>query len=243
MKSNITDFKCFVCSGKFDAIKRDGNLPSLEKLQAYLSEGQSLSLVPQEVQVIEKIAEKLVSFKKFVFEFLAKNAGNDKSNLRELIRSSAGLDVLIDPEMAQLRKRAERMQLVDNDCNKIDIDDGEPRYCICREVYSADKPMIGCDQCSEWYHWECLGLNSRNVDALRDVGFICTICSTANTFKKKTEKHTKILSSSDTHNKEKVTQIEQKNSSSVIPLGEIENDDEPVKVFKVLFIEFNFKET
>jgi hypothetical protein len=238
--SNMTDFVCFVCNGKFDAMKRDSKLPSLMELQAYLSEGQSLPLIPPEVSVMEKIVENLISFKKFVFEFLAKDGSDDKSNLKNLLRSSAGLDVIIDPEMAQLRKQVERIKVADNDDKEIHMDKAGPRYCICREVYTADKPMIGCDQCSEWYHWDCLGLSSRNVDALRDVGFICTLCNTQNTSNKKSEKHSKILSSSDAHNRRKIPQME-KNS----PICETENctDDAPVQVFKVRFNDNNITET
>lgn len=238
MMSNITDFICFVCSGKFDAIKRESQLPSLMELQVYLTEGQSLSLVPQEVHIIEEIVEKLIRFKKFLFEFLAKDSAKDKCDLRDLVRSSAGLDVIIDPEMTQLIRRAElMMQRVHTDNSEILDDKAGPRYCICREVYSADKPMIGCDQCSEWYHWECLGLSSRNVNAMRDVGFICTICSTENA----SPKNPKILSSSDLHNRQNVVSFEKKNSQSISAVEEIENscDDSPVKVLKVIYCSIN----
>jgi hypothetical protein len=242
--SNLTDFVCFVCRGKFDAVKRDSKLPSLMELQAYLSEGQSLPLVPPEVSVMETIVENLISFKNFVFEFLAKDGGDDICSLKNLLRSSAGLDVTIDPEMAQLRKQVDRVKVAGNDNEEIEMDKAGPRYCICREVYTADKPMIGCDQCSEWYHWDCLGLSSRNVNALRDVGFICTLCKTKNTPKQNSEKHSKILSSSDAHNRRKIPQME-KNSTSLIPLCETDNctDDAPVQVFKVRFTECNITET
>jgi hypothetical protein len=31
-------------------------------------------------------------------------------------------------------------------------------YCVCRKPYDKDQAMIACDQCSEWYHYSCLGL-------------------------------------------------------------------------------------
>lgn len=30
-------------------------------------------------------------------------------------------------------------------------------YCICRKPYD-NKAMIACDQCDEWYHFDCINL-------------------------------------------------------------------------------------
>ncbi|CEL96581.1 unnamed protein product [Vitrella brassicaformis CCMP3155] len=34
-----------------------------------------------------------------------------------------------------------------------------PLYCICRQPYSEDKFMIGCDVCGDWLHGRCVGLS------------------------------------------------------------------------------------
>uniref|UniRef100_A0A1D2AF40 Uncharacterized protein n=2 Tax=Auxenochlorella protothecoides TaxID=3075 RepID=A0A1D2AF40_AUXPR len=31
-------------------------------------------------------------------------------------------------------------------------------YCLCRAPYDEQRPMLGCDHCSDWYHYECVGL-------------------------------------------------------------------------------------
>lgn len=31
-------------------------------------------------------------------------------------------------------------------------------YCICKKPYDEQIPMVGCDFCNEWYHYECVGL-------------------------------------------------------------------------------------
>ncbi|KAI5070351.1 hypothetical protein GOP47_0014694 [Adiantum capillus-veneris] len=31
-------------------------------------------------------------------------------------------------------------------------------YCICRKPYDKERGMIACDSCSEWYHFDCVGL-------------------------------------------------------------------------------------
>lgn len=32
-------------------------------------------------------------------------------------------------------------------------------YCICRRPYDQ-RPMIACDKCDEWYHFDCIKLSS-----------------------------------------------------------------------------------
>lgn len=31
-------------------------------------------------------------------------------------------------------------------------------YCLCRLPYNEEQPMLGCDYCQEWFHYECVGL-------------------------------------------------------------------------------------
>jgi hypothetical protein len=31
-------------------------------------------------------------------------------------------------------------------------------YCLCQCLYDEISPMLGCDYCSDWFHWECVGL-------------------------------------------------------------------------------------
>uniref|UniRef100_A0A383V1K2 PHD-type domain-containing protein n=1 Tax=Tetradesmus obliquus TaxID=3088 RepID=A0A383V1K2_TETOB len=31
-----------------------------------------------------------------------------------------------------------------------------PVFCVCEMPYNPDKFMVQCDQCTEWYHPECL---------------------------------------------------------------------------------------
>lgn len=232
MVKSITDYVCFICSKSFDALKGDTKLPTLVELQSYLKEGQALSLIPQEVHIIEEIIERLVKFKRYVFEFLAKDGANDKNALATLLRSMAGLDVTIEPEATQLRKRAESRVQYESNGKEMASEKSGPRYCICREVYTADKPMIGCDQCSDWYHWECLGLSAKNVEAMRDVGFICTICSTEN-HSQTSKDCSNILVSAVTQNTEQIEQT--KNGTSILLLddGENDGDNSPILVFKV----------
>jgi histone demethylase JARID1 len=33
------------------------------------------------------------------------------------------------------------------------------RYCLCASLYDERRPMLECDYCNNWYHWECVGMD------------------------------------------------------------------------------------
>ena len=47
------------------------------------------------------------------------------------------------------------------------------RYCLCRQLYHGS--MVGCDECDEWYHFQCVGLTQFQVE--RADKYVCIRCS------------------------------------------------------------------
>ncbi len=47
-------------------------------------------------------------------------------------------------------------------------------YCICRSAASSDKPMVCCDACEEWFHFDCLQLNECDIE--ESAGWVCNEC-------------------------------------------------------------------
>ncbi len=47
-------------------------------------------------------------------------------------------------------------------------------FCTCKERYDDSQAMIFCDECCEWYHDKCVGLNPK--DASRLDRYVCTTC-------------------------------------------------------------------
>lgn len=39
-------------------------------------------------------------------------------------------------------------------------------YCLCRQPYDATKPMVQCNVCSEWYHFQCIGFTAEMAQSL-----------------------------------------------------------------------------
>ena len=55
-----------------------------------------------------------------------------------------------------LLKKAIVPELLCRTMDKSDDDqNGERKFCICKEIYDENRPMVGCDN---WYHLDCLKL-------------------------------------------------------------------------------------
>lgn len=52
--------------------------------------------------------------------------------------------------------------------------DRVPVYCKCEMPYNPDKVMIMCEECTEWYHPECLGFTDEWAEELEH--FTCYAC-------------------------------------------------------------------
>lgn len=49
---------------------------------------------------------------------------------------------------------------VKHDQNKLKEEiNKEPIFCICKKPDDNTRPMIECESCSDWFHFDCIGLN------------------------------------------------------------------------------------
>ena len=54
-------------------------------------------------------------------------------------------------------------------------------YCVCETAYDATRPMISCDACEGWFHYECCGMCPPSAEEPEDEGarFTCPPCCEA----------------------------------------------------------------
>ena len=48
----------------------------------------------------------------------------------------------------------------------------EQVYCICRSS-DESRPMVQCEQCKEWFHFDCVGLNPMQQMDIDEKPFYC----------------------------------------------------------------------
>lgn len=47
-------------------------------------------------------------------------------------------------------------------------------YCICRQPESLE--MIACDNCEDWFHAACFGINLMEIADIANFPFTCHAC-------------------------------------------------------------------
>ena len=84
------------------------------------------------------------------------------SEIRSLIEESRGLPLA-------MHDLGQYVELLDEMCKE---------YCVCRSRYNPVRPMICCDSCDGWFHYECVGLCvPADADAAEeDHAFVCPNC-------------------------------------------------------------------
>ncbi|KAI7853345.1 hypothetical protein BDC45DRAFT_407050, partial [Circinella umbellata] len=46
-------------------------------------------------------------------------------------------------------------------------------YCVCQKPYNGD-PMVQCDQCTQWFHCECVDLDPDEAEDIEI--WVCKDC-------------------------------------------------------------------
>jgi hypothetical protein len=77
---------------------------------------------------------------------------------------------LVNPEIysvvlqarAHLEAAAQLRVDVSNEAEQ--LSEAAKSYCVCQSLYDEVRPMLGCDHCSDWFHWECVGLEAPRDD-------------------------------------------------------------------------------
>ncbi|XP_076925820.1 lysine-specific demethylase JMJ17-like [Bidens hawaiensis] len=126
--------------------------PSIYQVQRILKEGHTINIVSEDY-----FYHKLETMKQVGLQWAAKarKVSADSGALElhkvfELIGEGETIPVHFDKELKLLRERS-------------------MLYCICRKPYDK-RPMIACDKCDEWYHFDCIRLSWAPKD------YICPAC-------------------------------------------------------------------
>ncbi|XP_026448028.1 lysine-specific demethylase rbr-2-like isoform X1 [Papaver somniferum] len=113
--------------------------PHIQNIQRMLKEGSQLNVPSGDYFIHELTKMKCVGLH---WAELARKVASDSGHLEldevfKLISEGEDLPVHLDKEIKLLRDRT-------------------VLYCICRKPYNNKAPMIACDLCEEWYHFDCV---------------------------------------------------------------------------------------
>ena len=53
-------------------------------------------------------------------------------------------------------------------------------YCLCKLPHDGERPMLQCDSCRDWFHWDCVGLtppgDDEDDEEIAPANFQCPGC-------------------------------------------------------------------
>lgn len=75
-----------------------------------------------------------------------------------------------DPEQEEIRKQ---FMLPERKSKIATLLKQDRRYCVCRST-DSNRFMIGCDNCEEWYHGDCMGITEKDAKYIEQ--YYCTRC-------------------------------------------------------------------
>ena len=55
-------------------------------------------------------------------------------------------------------------------------DEDKAVHCCCQQIFDDNSPMVHCDTCHEWYHYDCVSISHEQVK--RTKKYTCPICTT-----------------------------------------------------------------
>lgn len=61
-----------------------------------------------------------------------------------------------------------------------DVQDAVKLYCLCKLPHDGERPMLQCDSCRDWFHWDCVGLtppgDDEDDEEVAPADFQCPSC-------------------------------------------------------------------
>ncbi|XP_072993424.1 lysine-specific demethylase JMJ17 [Typha latifolia] len=131
--------------------------PNIQQIQHLEKEGSALGIPSEDHFMVEitKVRQICLRWLENVKKAISDSGELALSKVYELISEGEDLPCLFGKELKLLRARS-------------------ILYCICRKPYDQ-RAMIACDQCDEWYHFDCINLYESAPKT-----FFCPACHPVN---------------------------------------------------------------
>ena len=130
------------------------HLLGFDVLKEFIKQGEAFNIY---LPLLEPLRGHLKQAKAWIGRFL-KMTGDKKgatdSELEGLVTEAEGICVDLSEFTSQITLDSKK-------------------YCICRQAYHSE--MIGCDDCDEWYHLQCIGMSQLQAD--RTDKYLCIRCT------------------------------------------------------------------
>ncbi|KAM2035173.1 hypothetical protein EV2_039190 [Malus domestica] len=137
---------------RVDSLLEGSQKPTIQQIQQQLKEGAALNIPPEDYywQKLTEVRIIGLQWADTAKTVVADSGALPLDKIFELVSEGENLPVRVEKELKLLKARS-------------------MLYCICRKPYDQ-RAMIACDQCDEWYHFDCIKLRSTPKT------YICPAC-------------------------------------------------------------------
>ncbi|KAK6092942.1 hypothetical protein MT418_006932 [Batrachochytrium dendrobatidis] len=197
---NGIHFACIVCDSDF-TIQRANRRPPLELLLAVNAEAKNLELVPVEVGLLKTLVDMYTAWRVRVDAALTSHP-IDHDLVRKFLRCAEGSTIGDSVYIARMRQVLFGIDIPEKYAAIVQaITNATRLYCLCRRPNGNELPMIGCDTCDEWFHFECVGLSVLEAEAISK--YMCPNCRTRQPLKATLQNKKRPRKSTDTFSAKK----------------------------------------
>ncbi|KAG0088604.1 hypothetical protein BGZ92_005939 [Podila epicladia] len=195
--SSKSNYICPVCNLSI-VLRRDNHRPTLGQLAAAYMEGHSLHFSTVNVPALGSIVVQATKFMEKVDRFLLRESITlaDIKQVKGYLRKVEGLDIDLVRERDVLRSHILRLipssmpaggvqfsnfpsapplSTINTQCICLGTHPSPPALSNGFAIESGPGPMIQCGGCQDWYHLECVGMNSDQAHRL--TRFSCPVCA------------------------------------------------------------------
>ena len=142
------------------SLLKSGRKISIEDAKKLVLDGEKLKVTCQEFKTIKNALRVARLWQKRVKACCSDQVSTQISQITALIDEHDTLTISMPDDIANLRQTM---------CS----------YCLCRRPY--DGFMIGCDECEEWYHGQCIGISESQAEKFDR--FVCVRCCLKKAYK------------------------------------------------------------
>ncbi|XP_010934762.1 lysine-specific demethylase JMJ17 [Elaeis guineensis] len=136
---------------------RGSEKPVIQQIQRLVKEGLAISTPSEDhfMQEITKVKQISLQWVDIAKQIISDSGDHELSEVFKVMSEGESLPVCFEKELKLLKSRS-------------------TLYCICRKPYDQ-RAMIACDQCDEWYHFDCINLHKPPPK-----NFYCPACQPVN---------------------------------------------------------------
>ncbi|CAD8138294.1 unnamed protein product [Paramecium pentaurelia] len=110
-----------------------------------------------------------------MYEKLRRKASKFMQDLNPQKKQAKLIDIIMLKKFKKSKKADQKKEIIIEQVGDEYYQRDDNLYCVCRGKFKDGDPMICCESCEEWFHFDCLEIIISNEE-LSKINFYCFLC-------------------------------------------------------------------